>query len=360
MQNIHINAIPALVSIAFQNMSTATLASRANYPEQRDPRFAHWAELAPTDLPPGEWPAKRSVPLSVLVPAKNEQANLPACLQRLLWASQIVVVDSQSTDATVPIAQAMGAEVYQFYYSQSGWPKKKNWALDHVSWAHEWVLIMDADEHMTPELAQEIADVVAGRIHLGHGCGDGYFLNRRFMFMGRWIRHCGYYPSWNLRLFKHAVGRYERIGDLGQTGSGDNEVHEHVILATGEAAYLRNDFLHLAYPDLSTWVEKHNRYSTWEAHAMDAGNSGGVKPSLFAGPIARRRWLKTRTRRLPFRPFLRFLYSYFLQGGFLDGYPGYCMCRLLAWYEFISLAKLHEMQSRAVDTGLDRERLSAR
>lgn len=315
-------------------------------PEPRDARADGLAGHLPAGPLSGDWPAEGSVPLSVLVPVKNEEANLVGCLRRLRWADQVVVVDSQSADRTVPLAQALGAEVYQFYYSAEGWPKKKNWALAEVPWRNEWVLIMDADEHMTPELAREIADAVAGR----GPKADGYWLNRRFMFMGRWIRHCGYYPSWNLRLFKHAAGRYERIGNLGRTGSGDNEVHEHVVLAGGaEALYLKHDFLHYAYPDLSTWVEKHNRYSTWEAHAMRAGDSGSVKPSLFGGPIARRRWLKAKTRRLPFRPFLRFLYSYVFQRGFLDGYAGYCLCVLLAWYEFISLAKFHEMQLPPVD-----------
>jgi glycosyltransferase involved in cell wall biosynthesis len=312
-------------------------------PEPRDPRADEWAARAEPGLPPGDWPAPRAVPVSVLIPVKNEQANIATCVRRLLWAEQVVVVDSQSADATVPLAQALGAEVYQFYYPPEGWPKKKNWALEHVPWRHDWVLIMDADEHMTPELAQKIAEVVAGRARPGNGSGDGYFLNRRFMFMNRWIRHCGYYPSWNLRLFKHAAGRYERIGQLGQTGSGDNEVHEHVVLAGGEAGYLRHDFLHYAYPDLATWVEKHNRYSTWEAHAMLAGDAGGVRASWRGGPIERRRWLKARTRRLPFRSLLRFLYAYVLRLGFLDGYPGYCLCRLLAWYEFLSLAKAREM-----------------
>jgi glycosyltransferase involved in cell wall biosynthesis len=316
--------------------------------EPRDPRADSLAENLQPGLPPGDWPAEGSVPVSVLVPVKNEEANLTGCLRRLRWAQQIVVVDSQSADGTVPLAQALGAEVYQFYYSAEGWPKKKNWALAEVEWRSDWVLIMDADEHMTPELAREIADVVAGR----HGPrADGYWLNRRFMFMGRWIRHCGYYPSWNLRLFKHSVGRYERIGNLGRTGSGDNEVHEHVVLASGASApYLKNDFLHYAYPDLATWVEKHNRYSTWEAHAMRAGDSGEVHASLLGGPIARRRWLKAKTRRLPFRPFLRFVYAYVFQRGFLDGYAGYCLCKLLAWYEFISLAKLYEMQHPRPDS----------
>ena len=328
---------------------TPTMAS----PEPPDPRAKEWEHLAALGSPVGEWPARGTVPLSVLIPVKNEQANLAACIRRLLWASQVVVVDSQSADATVPLAQALGAEVYQFYYPKGGWPKKKNWALEHVPWRNEWVLIMDADEHMTPELAREIVDVLARRGERRNGCGDGYFLNRRFMFMNRWIKHCGYYPSWNLRLFRHAVGRYERIGNLGDTGSGDNEVHEHVVLTTGEAGYLRHDFLHYAYPDLATWVEKHNRYSTWEAHAMRAGDVGEVRPSLWGGPIARRRWLKARTRRLPFRPLLRFLYAYVLQGGFLDGYAGYCLCRLLGWYEFLSLAKFREMQLRRSDAGDD-------
>ncbi|QVL33767.1 glycosyltransferase family 2 protein [Telmatocola sphagniphila] len=289
------------------------------------------------------WPPK-NVPVSVLIPVKNEQSNIEECLRRLQWANQIVVVDSQSTDQTVALSEALGAEVYQFHYSAEGWPKKKNWALEQVSWRNEWVLILDADEYMTPELAQEIEQVVTGKYPPGNGCGDGYWLNRRFMFLGQWIKHCGYYPSYNVRLFKHALGRYERIGNLGQTGSGDNEVHEHIVLKTGEAGYLKHDFLHYAYPNLSVWVEKHNRYSTWEAHAMLAKDEGGVKPSLFGGPIARKRWLKAKTRKMPFRPLLRFLYGYLLKGGFRDGYAGFVMCRLMAWYDFISLAKFHELR----------------
>jgi hypothetical protein len=144
---------------------------------------------------------------------------------------------------------------------------------------------------------------------------------------------------------KHQSGRYERIGTLGDTGSGDNEVHEHITLKSGPAGYLQEEFLHYAYPDLTAWVEKHNRYTTWEAHAMDAGDEGSIKPRLMGSPIERRRWLKRMSRRLPARPTLRFLYSYFVQRGFLDGYPGFVMCRLLAWYELMSLAKYREMKT---------------
>lgn len=294
------------------------------------------------------WPEAGSVPVSVLVPVKNEEANLAACLDSLRFAAEVVVVDSQSTDRTIELAEAGGAKVVQFHYDQSGWPKKKNWALATVEWSHEWVLILDADERITPPLAREIEDVVLGRYAEKHGqpAYEGYYLNRRFVFMGRWIKHCGYYPSYNLRLFKHALGRYERIGDLGDTGSGDNEVHEHVVLQDGRpAGTLKHDFNHFAYPNLEVWIEKHNRYSNWEAHAMLAGNAGELHASLTKGSMERRRWIKRRVRDLPFRPTMRFFYCYVLQRGFLDGYPGFVMSRLMAWYELVSLAKSREMRS---------------
>lgn len=328
------------------SVPAAAAPARHARPVERDGRAdALGAQVSADRLPEGAWPGAATVPVSVLIPVKNEQRNIVECIRRLRWARQIAVIDSHSTDETVPLAQAMGAEVYQFDYGPEGWPKKKNWALEHVPWRHEWVLIMDADEHMTPELAEEIRRVVTDQGASGRPF-DAWWINRRFIFMGRWIRRCGYYPSWNIRLFRHALGRYERIGDLGDTGSGDNEVHEHIVLSSGQAGYLKNDFLHYAYPDIATWVEKHNRYSTWEAHAAAAGDAGGLEPSLFGGPIARRRWLKARSRRLPLRPTLRFLYAYVLKRGFLDGYPGFVFCRLLAIYEFLSVAKHHEMQAQ--------------
>jgi glycosyltransferase involved in cell wall biosynthesis len=306
-------------------------------------------KLNPPQMPAGDFPAVGSVPVSILVPVKNEQRNIVECLRRCQWATELVVVDSASTDQTIALSQAMGADVYQFKYDRStGWPKKKNWALENVPWKNEWVMILDADEYMTPELAQEIKRVVEGSWKpegkfAQAGCGDGYWVNRRFMFMGKWIKGCGYYPSWNVRLLKHKLGRYERIGTLGDTGSGDNEVHEHIVLSTGKAGYLSNEFLHYAYPDLAAWIEKHNRYTTWEAHAMEAKDKGAVRAKMFGEPIERRRWMKSVARKLPFRPTLRFLYSFFVQKGFLDGYPGFVMCRLLGWYEFTSIAKYREM-----------------
>lgn len=295
------------------------------------------------DLP--GYPAKRSASVCALVPVKNEQSNIIECLRRLQWCDQVTVIDSQSTDDTIAIAQAMDAEVYQFCYDRaSGWPKKKNWALGHVPWKHEWVLIVDADEHITPELANEIAGVVERAQEPGAGGNDGYWISRRYMFLGRWLKYGGWYPSWNLRLFRHAIGRYERIGTLGDTGSGDNEVHEHPVLLTGQVGYLKHDMEHYAYPNLSVWIEKHNRYTTWEAHALETKDGGEVKPKLFGGSIERRRWIKKHTRNLPARPLLRFCFDYFIRRGIFDGYPGFVMAVNMAWYEFMSNAKHHEMK----------------
>ena len=197
------------------------------------------------------------VPVSVIIPTLNEAKNLRRCLDHLEWADEVLVVDSGSTDETAAIAHEYGAKVVNFRWN-GRWPKKKNWALRDAPLKHEWALIVDADEWIVPELADEIARV------LRNPAGVGYYVNRRFIFMGRWIKHCGYYPSWNLRLIKRGFGEYEQLTGVGNTGSGDNEVHEHVVPA-GEVSYLQNDMLHLAFPSIYTFMEKHNRYSNWEA-----------------------------------------------------------------------------------------------
>lgn len=285
-------------------------------------------------------PAPGSVPVSVLIPAKNEIGNIADCIDSVRFANEIVVVDSQSSDGTIAAAEARGARVEQFRWD-GRFPKKKNWALESVAWKNDWVLILDADERITPELAQEIAAVIAADER------PGWYLNRRFMFMGGWLRHCGYYPSWNLRLFKHRLGRYEKLEVSGDTRSGDNEVHEHVILQ-GEAGYCRHDMLHYAYPFIDVWVEKHNRYSNWEARVINELHGGGedsrLQARLLGTPLERKRWLKRAARRLPFRPTLRFVYHYILRQGFRDGYRGLVFCRLLAWYEFVSIAKARELR----------------
>jgi glycosyltransferase involved in cell wall biosynthesis len=279
-------------------------------------------------------------PISALVPMLNEEANISACLESLQFCDEIWVVDSHSTDKSPSIAAGMGAQVVQFEYVGGG-PKKKNWALENLSFKHCWVLILDCDERVPPELAEEICSVVANP-----GNSTGFYLNRRVYFLGRWLKHC-WYPSWNLRLFRHAHGRYERL-ESGKLQTGDNEVHEHVLLQ-GEAGYLKNDLLHYDYRSLHHFCERHNRYSTWEAeHRLreSAGCNEGITPRFLGGPVERRRWLKRVFLRLPGKPLWRFLYTYFWRLGFLDGYPGFLISCYMAIYEFEISMKMYEMKGK--------------
>jgi glycosyltransferase involved in cell wall biosynthesis len=282
------------------------------------------------------------VPVSVLIPAKNEEENLPACLESVARASEVFVVDSQSEDRSVEIAERYGAQVVQFHFN-GRWPKKKNWSLDNLPFQNDWVLIVDCDERITPELWDEIAEVIQDPAH------GGYYLNRRVFFLGKWIRHGGKYPDWNLRLFRHAQGRYENLKTEGIRNTGDNEVHEHVVISEGQVGYLKNDMLHIDFRDLFHWLARHNRYSNWEARVyynllMGMGEDGTIGANLFGDSVQRKRFLKKIWVRLPFKPTLRFLLFYVFQFGFLDGRAGYIYGRLLSQYEYQIGVKLYELR----------------
>ena len=275
-----------------------------------------------------------SVPVSVIVPIKNEAANLPRCLASVKWADEIFVVDSASTDGSIAIAQQHGAKVVQFEFNGT-WPKKKNWALENLPFRNEWVFVLDADEVLPPAAEAEFAKAITGASDI-----VGYWINRRFMFMGRWLQHA-YYPNWNLRLFRHAFGHYEKLTDA-PTNSGDNEVHEHVLL-NGGTAKLKVEIDHYAFPSIDIFVEKHNRYSNWEARVAADTLLDSSSKKISSRTVDRRRKLKTLSRHLPFRPLLRFLYVYVWQKGFLDGAEGYYFARLHGFYEFLSVAKTREL-----------------
>jgi glycosyltransferase involved in cell wall biosynthesis len=278
------------------------------------------------------------VPVSVLVPIKDEAENLPRCLGSVQWADEIFVVDSQSADGSAAVAERYGAKVVQFEFNGT-WPKKKNWALEHLPFKNEWVFILDADEVLPPEAETEFAGAIANA-----GKIVGYFISRRFFFLGRWLRHA-YYPNWNLRLFRHSLGRYEKLTGA-DTESGDNEVHEHVVME-GPTARLKCEIDHYAFPSVEVFVEKHNRYSNWEARVAAHEILPKGSAQLSDVSVERRRRLKLIARHLPFRPLLRFLHIYIWQKGFLDGRDGYYFARLHAVYEFLSIVKTYELRKKA-------------
>ncbi len=293
-----------------------------------------FTSIVPTDLSKPSSKAR----VSVLVPVKNEAENLRRCLPALEWADEVFVVDSQSTDDTVAVAEAHGATVVQFHFN-GVYPKKKNWALDALPFRNDWVLIVDADEVVVPELAEEIARRTASDE------ADGFYLNMKYYFLGRRIQHCGYAEAWNLRLFKHKLGRYEKMPVPPGSKTGDNEAHEHVELR-GEARRLVHELDHHAYPTIAAWVEKHNRYAVWEAEMYERFLYEPVPASIGPGKRFKRR-LRKLYLRLPMRPLARFLYAYVFRLGFLDGTPGLVFCTLLAFYDFLAWANVYEKKVKA-------------
>ena len=288
------------------------------------------------------------VPVSIIIPIKNEAGNLPRCLASVAWADEVFVVDSSSTDGSQEIAQRHGAKVVQFDFNGI-WPKKKNWSLENLPFKHEWIFILDADEVLPPEAEAEFRAIAGDPNHPV----DGYWINRRFMFMGKWLKHA-YYPNWNLRLFKHKLGRYEQLTEV-NTQSGDNEVHEHVIVQ-GQTGFLKAEMDHYAFPSVDVFVEKHNRYSNWESRVALDRYLKASDNKLQKGNVGIRRRLKQLSHALPCRGWLRFLYVYLWQRGFLDGCEGYYFARLHGFYEFLSVAKTYELKRQArIQRGGQRE-----
>lgn len=280
-----------------------------------------------------------SVPVSVLIPARNEEANLPRCLKAVDgWADEVVVVDSQSTDGTVSIAKSFGADVIQFDY-EGGWPKKRQWALDTYPFRNDWILLLDADEILLKPVKREISEAIASDRY------NGYWLRFQLYFLGRQLKYGGF-DLWKLFLFKRGKGRYERRFENQNAKMSDIEVHEHVVV-DGPVGRLSNPVRHENWNSLYRYIEKHNEYSEWEARVYHEGRSDDVEPSLFGNQAQRRRWLKQKLVRLPGFPLLTFFYRYVIRLGFLDGKPGFIYCALKGVQRFHAKAKLYELQREA-------------
>ncbi|OYV45550.1 MAG: glycosyltransferase, partial [Verrucomicrobia bacterium 21-51-4] len=227
------------------------------------------------------------IPISVLIAVKNSATRIIPVLKSIQWADEIVLVDSHSSDALTSIASQYAATIIQFE-SKSPWPKKRNWALANHAWKHPWIFVLDDDEVLPQKAYEELRSIVNDP----KPPHEGYWVNRRFWFIDRWLNHC-YSPNWNLRLFQLGKGAYEQLSNA-ETQSGDAEVHEHIIVK-GSTAKLHFIIDHYAFPSIDSFVEKHNRYSNWEALLDSQGSWGSGKKS----------WKRTARKyitHLPFRP----------------------------------------------------------
>ena len=282
--------------------------------------------------------------LSVIILTYNEETNLPACLASLDGLDgNLLVVDSGSTDRTVEIAAAAGATVkvhpFEHYATQ------RNWAQQQIPQDTEWVLHLDADERLTPELVAEITTLLQDPPqHIA-----GYLLRKRTVFMGRWIKHRGHYPSYHLRLFRNGYGQCEE------------RLYDQHFLVDGQVGTLRRDYIDVVTADLDTWTLRHLRWAGLEAcEALANGQEGiRVQSTPFGDPIAHRRWLRDELyTRLPLfaRAFLYWGYRYIVRLGFLDGKEGLIFHFLQGcWYRFLVDVRLDEARKRLAGSSTRRE-----
>lgn len=277
------------------------------------------------------------LPVSVIVPVRNEARNLPRCLESLRALGEVYVVDSQSTDDTIAIARSYDAKVVQFQYA-GGWPKKRQWAMDTLPLAYDWVLLLDADEALTPELCDEI------RAAIQDPNANGYYLCLEMYFLGRRLRHSGA-SFWKLSLFRKGRGRYECRLQNQDASMADMEVHEHVVV-DGATRKLRYPLVHHNVESLSRYIQKHNEYSTWEARVwIDGGGPDEIQPSFWGTQAQRRRWLRRHFLEVPGSPVFFFLYKYVFRFGFLDGVPGLIYCVFQGIQFFHIKAKVYELRA---------------
>ena len=285
-----------------------------------------------------ESPACASLlPISVIVPVRNEARNLPRCLESLRQFGEVYVIDSQSSDESVELARTAGAKIVQFHY-QGGWPKKRQWALNTLPLKYEWVLLLDADEVVTPSLAREIPAAISDPAI------NGYHLGLQMWFLGRPLRFSGA-RFWKTSLFRREKGRFECRLAAQDSSMADMEVHEHVIV-DGPTAFLKQSLIHHNIDSLSRYIRKHDEYSNWESEVLSQTlGPEDLQPHLFGSQAQRRRWLKKKFFALPGSPVALFLYRYLFCFGFLDGIPGLIYCGFQAVQMFHTKAKIYELRA---------------
>lgn len=273
--------------------------------------------------------------VSIIILTYNEEKNIAQALESVCgWAHEVFVLDSFSSDRTLELAESYKARCVQNKFV--GFVEQRNYALDRLPIATKWVFFLDADEWLTNDLKQEISDAIS--------CNpdeDGFYIKRRFIWMGKWVRH-GYYPTWLLRLMRFGNGRCEA-----------RSVNEHLVV-NGRVGYLNNDIVHEDHRSVGEWILKHNVYAELEAtELLGRHRQDRQLPARLLGAQAeRKRWLRERLwSHLPplLRPQLYFAYRFLIRGGFLDGSRAFSYHFLHAlWYPMLIDIKYLELKARAL------------
>ncbi len=273
------------------------------------------------------------IPASVIVMTKDEERNIAKCLTGLTRFGQIFVVDSGSADRTCEIAREFGVTVVPFRWNGE-YPKKKQWCLDNLPFAHDWVYYVDADEETPPKLADEIAELLHSPRHAG------YFVGYDYVFMNRTLRHGR--RVYKLVLLDRHRSRFPVYDDLEAQNAGEVELHFQPIVQ-GSTGVLRRRMRHDDHDSLYHFFERHNRYSDWEAVVHSKRDRRPRDEANVAG----QRQLKLIFDFLPAKALLIFLYSYVVRAGFLDGRPGFDYAIAMAFYTWQIAIKECELEEHA-------------
>lgn len=268
--------------------------------------------------------------ISVLILTQDEEINIGDCLDSVSWADDIVVLDSGSIDRTVGIASEKGARILQRPFDS--FADQRNFGIEQGDFRHEWILHLDADERVPEALRKEIEEKT------GHTKNDAFRVASKLMFKGRWLKHAGMFPVYQVRLGTRDALRFIQVGH------GQREDLPPERLGTLDIPLVHEAFL----KGLDPWRKRHERYARDEATtAVDNLQRGQVPLSglLSRDPVTRRRAAKQISWRLPARPALRFFYMYILRSGFLDGTAGFHYCRLLAEYERMTDKRIRELKA---------------
>lgn len=274
--------------------------------------------------------------ISVIVLTYNEEANLAVCLNSLAQLSaNIFIVDSGSTDRTIEIANNFGCQIFSNPWKN--YAEQMNWAIRELPIKTEWIMRLDADERLTPELVQELKEALPQSPSLV----SAYEVKRRVFFMGRWIRYGGYYPTWLLRIWRTGLGFCEQ-----------RWMDEHIVISEGKIAQLQNDIIDDNKKDLTFWINKHNYYANREV--QDILQIFSEEDVILATnnftQVTQRRWMKKNLySRSPLflRALIYFFLRYFVGLGFLDGKEGLIFHFLQGfWYRFLVDAKIYEIQKK--------------
>lgn len=272
------------------------------------------------------------IPISVVILTLDEEINIAECVRSCSDVVDVHVLDSGSSDRTREIAASMGATVWEHPFESFG--AQRNWAIDEISVSADWILHLDADERMTPELGAALRTLIAT-----DPAEAGFYLPNKLMLMGRWLKRCAGYPTYQMRLFHRSRMRFQDFG------------HGQRELTDGAIGTIDEPYLHYAFSKgVSDWLAKHNRYSTDEAHqAMESGGRIRIWDVFSSDRICRRRAMKRLSFRLPMRHRLRVIQLLFLQGGILEGRAAMLYARLIAIYEQMTYVKYRLLRQGTSD-----------